>query len=215
MLLGLAAGAHAATFDVDTTVDDPALTACDEATPDDCSLRGALLAANALGESSTITLPAGTYVLGQSSACTYRLRDGRIPTSSVGPVTSEQIPLCTNGRVTIEGAGAETTVIDGDQRGRVLFVGFDGVLEVRGITIRNGIGDRSFGINPHGGGINNHGTLALTDAVVSDNSLDPAAPAAATPSTAWRAIWLATWRKHRARPTPRPGSVRRRAARSQ
>jgi hypothetical protein len=70
VLVGLAAGSHAATLDVDTTADDPAATACDGAAPDDCSLRGALVAANALAEASTINVPAGTYVLGQPSSCT-------------------------------------------------------------------------------------------------------------------------------------------------
>jgi hypothetical protein len=168
VLVGLATGSHAATFDVDTTTDDPARTACDGVTPDDCSLRGALVAANALGEASTINVPAGTYVLGQPSSCTYRLRDGRIPTNSSGPVTSAQISLCTNGHVTIQGAGADTTVIDGDQRGRVLLVGFDGVVELRGLTIRNGLSDAA---GPFGGGIDNHGTLTLIEVVVSDNSL--------------------------------------------
>jgi hypothetical protein len=170
VLVGLAAGSHAATLDVDTTADDPAATACDGAAPDDCSLRGALVAANALAEASTINVPAGTYVLGQPSSCTYRLRDFRIPTNSSGPVTSEQIPLCTNGHVTIQGAGADATVIDGDQRGRVLLVGFDGVVELRGLTVRNGLSDAA---GAFGGGIDNHGTLTLTEVVVRDNSLYP------------------------------------------
>jgi hypothetical protein len=168
VLIGLAAGSHAATFDVDTTIDDPARTACDGATPDDCSLRGALVAANALAEASTVNVPAGTYVLDQPSSCTYRVRDGRIPTNSFGPLTSTQVSLCTNAHVTIHGAGAEATVIDGDQRGRVLFVGFDGVVELRGLTIRNGLSDAN---GPFGGGIDNHGTLTLTEVVVRDNSL--------------------------------------------
>lgn len=56
--------AYAATFDVDTTTDDPALQAC-TAAPNDCSLRGAIIAANANGVPDTINLdPAlGTYAL--------------------------------------------------------------------------------------------------------------------------------------------------------
>lgn len=171
VLVGLAVASHAATFDVDTTADDPAATACDGAVPDDCSLRGALVAANALGEATTINVPAGTYVLGQPSSCTYRLRDFRIPTNSSGPVTTAQVSLCTNAHVTIQGAGAEATVIDGDQQGRVFFVGFDGVVELRGLTIRNGLSNAG---GPFGGGIDNHGSLTLTQVVVRDNSLDPA-----------------------------------------
>jgi hypothetical protein len=179
VLLTTFGGAHAASFTVDTTADDPALAACDDATADDCSLRGALVAANGLDEPSTIDVPAGTYVLSASSSCTYRLRDFRIPTLGAGPLTTSQIPLCASGHVSIQGAGAELTVIDADQRGRVLFVGMDGVVELRDLTLRNGLGDRSFGINPNGGGINNHGTLTLVDVVVRDNSLDPGATGAA------------------------------------
>ncbi len=34
---------HGAILNVDTTTDDATLTACDDATPNDCSLRGAIL----------------------------------------------------------------------------------------------------------------------------------------------------------------------------
>ncbi|MEM7531376.1 MAG: SdrD B-like domain-containing protein [Chloroflexota bacterium] len=53
---------YAATFDVDTTIDDAALTACTAADAD-CSLRGAIIAANADTDADTINLPAGLYVL--------------------------------------------------------------------------------------------------------------------------------------------------------
>src|SRR5262245_60429597 len=60
---------HAATFTVDTTTDDPALTSCDDATPNDCSLRGAITAANALAEAGTVIVPSGTYELTQIGTC--------------------------------------------------------------------------------------------------------------------------------------------------
>jgi hypothetical protein len=46
LLLALSCSVEAATFVVDTTTDDPVLIACDETTPADCSLRGAILKAN-------------------------------------------------------------------------------------------------------------------------------------------------------------------------
>jgi hypothetical protein len=171
----MATHGRAATFNVDTILDDPARTACDDATPDDCSLRGAILAANGLAEPTTINLPAGVYALSQSSSCTFRVRDFRIPTVVGGPYTSSQVPLCITRSVTIHGAGADTTLIEGDQLSRVLFVSPDGIVELDGVTIRNGRGDRSFGFNPDGGGIMNHGTLTLVDAVVRDNTLDSSA----------------------------------------
>lgn len=156
--------AQAATFNVDHTGDD--LTQmCNDATPNDCSLRGAILAANALSEASTINVPAGTYVLSQSSTCMYRTR-----TSGSFIFTSSQIPLCLNKQITIQGAGAASTIIDGDQRGRVLFVSADAVAEVREVTLTNGLGVVSFASNEGGAGIKNHGALTLTDTVVSSNT---------------------------------------------
>jgi hypothetical protein len=45
--LALSTAAAAATFRVDRTDDEPAVTACEDAEPNDCSLRGATLRANA------------------------------------------------------------------------------------------------------------------------------------------------------------------------
>lgn len=71
--LSVAASVHAAIFTVDRTDDTAAATACDDAAHNDCSLRGAILAANArpTSEASTVGVPAGTYVLSQFSSCTY------------------------------------------------------------------------------------------------------------------------------------------------
>src|SRR5262245_27171831 len=93
LLLALPASLEAATFTVDTTVDDPALKACDDATPNDCSLRGAIIAANALAEVSTINVPAGTYELTQIGNCTRKLPDGATQPLSL-------VPLCLTGQVT-------------------------------------------------------------------------------------------------------------------
>src|SRR5262249_17065111 len=99
---------QAAIFNVDHVGDDT-VQACDDATPDDCSLRGAILAANALPDASTINVPAGTYVFGQiNSPCTYTRQD-HLPAT-----TSSQIPLCVSGRLTLQGSGADTTIIDGN-----------------------------------------------------------------------------------------------------
>lgn len=63
-----AVSARAAVVNVDTTTDDASLMTCDDATSSDCSLRGAIVKANGLAEASTIIVPAGTYVLTQSSS---------------------------------------------------------------------------------------------------------------------------------------------------
>src|SRR5215471_16064259 len=97
--------AQAATFMVDTTTDDAGASACDDATPNDCSLRGAILAANGRpsSETSTINVPAGTYVLSQMSSCTFSIRLD--PTTFF---TDSQLPLCLSRRTIIQGAGAAT-----------------------------------------------------------------------------------------------------------
>src|SRR5512135_954530 len=78
LALGLAvasASAIAAVFNVDTTLDDQALAGCDDATPNDCSLRGAIVKANGLSEAVTINVPAGRYVLSQATPCFFRGND--------------------------------------------------------------------------------------------------------------------------------------------
>jgi hypothetical protein len=138
-----------------------------------CTLRAAIEEANATSAASVIDVPAGTYKFAQTSACTYSVQ----PQPNVF-WTSTQGSLCLSSNVTIQGAGADTTIIDADQRTRVLFVSAHAVAELRGVTIANGVGDRSFG-NLHdipsraGGGIMNDGTLTLTESVVRNNSVLP------------------------------------------
>jgi hypothetical protein len=166
----VATTAGAAELQVDRTDDAPAASACDAAAPNDCSLRGAVAAANALAEASTIRLPAGTYVLSATSSCTFR-----VVTSSPGTFTSSQIALCLSKQITIDGAGAAITVIDANQTGRALFVSADAVAELRGVTLRNGNGGPAFFASNGGGGIQSHGTLTLTESVVRDNTLPTSA----------------------------------------
>lgn len=154
---------------------DTGRTAPPTSTTPECTLRAAIQEASARppDEASTINVPAGAYVLSQESTCTYKSQ------GNPNFFTSSQVLLCVGkNNVTIQGAGAATTVIDGDQRGRVLFVGASAVVEIRGVTITNGLGDRSLGdlslvAIPNGGGINNHGTLTLTESVVSHNTMPP------------------------------------------
>jgi hypothetical protein len=59
-LLVAASLGRATTFTVDRTDDVAAASACQDATPNDCSLRGAIRAANMTSGADTIMLPAGT-----------------------------------------------------------------------------------------------------------------------------------------------------------
>jgi CSLREA domain-containing protein len=144
LVLGLAtaapAAAGAAAFTVDTTADayddvpgDGGCATADAA----CSLRAALDEAAALAEPTTVTLPAGTYV-----------------------VTEDALP--TVGDVTLTGAGAATTTIDGnDFQGLLRFD--HGTNAVTGVTVRRaGLGLP--GIRQDGG------TLAVSAVIVSENT---------------------------------------------
>src|SRR4029079_2411594 len=61
LLLGSVAFGRVVT--VDTIVDDAALTGCDDDTENDCSLRGALVAAAGAAEHYDVRVPSGTYKL--------------------------------------------------------------------------------------------------------------------------------------------------------
>ncbi len=65
ILVGVAAPAGAATFDVDKLTDDAGGGAC-TAAPGDCSLRSAYVKANVAGDADTISLGPGTHLLASS-----------------------------------------------------------------------------------------------------------------------------------------------------
>lgn len=156
--------ARAAVFNVDTTLDDAGLVRCDDATPNDCSLRGAIIRANGLSEPVTVNVPSGTYVLAQSTPCLF----GR------GALFGT-LALCPTGTLTLIGNGANATIIDANQPpggigaiAPAMFVATTATVTIRGITMRKG----NFSVGSligHGGGINNAGTLVLEDSAVTDN----------------------------------------------
>ena len=138
--------AAAVTFTVTTTADTNDGT-CDA----DCSLREAIVAANAAAGAVTIDLPAGTYTLtiagsGEDAAATGDL-----------DVTDD---------LTVSGAGAAATIIDGNDLDRVFHV-VGGTVGISGVTIQNGL-ESIVG----GGGIFNAaaGILTVTSTTVADNT---------------------------------------------
>ena len=128
---------RAASFTV-TRTDDTERGACN---PGDCSLREAIEAANALApETSTITLPAGTY----------------------GLTIAQRLSMSAD--ITITGAGSAATIVDGNQLVGVFdIIGTD---EIDGITVRNGLDASGVG----GGGIHNGGTFTGTDLALDGNT---------------------------------------------
>jgi hypothetical protein len=150
--------ARAATFRVDRNDDVAVASACADAVPGDCSLRGAILAANALGEPSTIEVPAGTYSLTEPNSCTH-------VTTQFGTLFyPSTTALCVTKPMTIAGAGAATTTIDAGGLAPAFLVGAGASpAALESLTVRNG----SFG---SGGGLNNAGDLTIADCVLRDNT---------------------------------------------
>jgi CSLREA domain-containing protein len=170
--------AQAATFNVNKTADTADGT-CDA----DCSLREAILAANAAAGADTITLPAGTYTL---------------TIAGVDEDASATGDLDITDDLTINGAGAGTTIIQACDSSGGPCVGIDRVIHIptstvglSGVTIRNGnvtsSGGGIFGSTgssltltnstvtgntafDHGGGILIDGALTLTGSTVSNNT---------------------------------------------
>ncbi len=141
---------------VDTTADNPTLTACTLAI-NDCSLRGAITYANAatIGSEIQITIPAGTYNLTETGAGDNVNLTGDLDV--------------TRNIVTLTGSGQDQTILDGQASDRVID-NLGGTLTVENLTIRGGsvvTGENG------GGGIINHGgrTMLVYSVHVLNNSV--------------------------------------------
>lgn len=140
--------AQAASITVTTTVDELK-------TNGNCSLREAIRAANldtrvdacpAGSGSDTISLPAGTFTLAIAGADEDNTLRGDLDIRS---------------NLTIVGAGASKTILDGNRLDRLVDV-HTGTVVIQGVTIQNGrAGD--------GGGVRNAGTLTLDSDTVRRN----------------------------------------------
>ena len=142
--------AQAMTFTVDSTTDateaNPGDGICDDGTGA-CTLRAAIQEANAFGGADTITLPAGTYMLSIV---------GRDDTAAAGDLDITE-------DLTLSGAGAGATTIDADGIDRVFQVLSGATVVITDVTITGGS-------SASGGGINNQGTLTMTNSTISGNS---------------------------------------------
>jgi CSLREA domain-containing protein len=127
-----------------------------------CSLRAAILEANALPGADTVTLPAGTYKITQAIVF-FPGDTGQLLEFEIGDDLS------------IVGAGSGVTLVDGScdtldpytAGARVFHVTPTAVVSISDVTVRNGCSVA------RGGGIYNEGTLTLTDSVVRDNKTQP------------------------------------------
>ena len=134
---------------------DPGDGYCDDGAGN-CTLRAAIIEANALPGADTIVLPEGTYLL-------------TIEGSGEGGSFSGDLNI--NSNVTILGAGSGKTIIDGNKGtasdpDRVFHVSDDGSLAMSDVTIQNG------SANDGGGLYNDRGVVTLERVVVASNSGD-------------------------------------------
>jgi CSLREA domain-containing protein len=149
--IGLRPVAAAENFVVNSNVDmvdaNPGDGLCETDITGDCTLRAAIQESNALAGADTISIPAGTYTLA---------------ITGTGEDASATGDLDISGSLEIVGAGATTTIIDGDDLDRVFHLASESSLTARGITIRNGNLDS-------GAGILVQGTFTLEDSMIADN----------------------------------------------
>ncbi|MBN1993645.1 MAG: hypothetical protein JW953_13170, partial [Anaerolineae bacterium] len=146
--------AHAATYVVDRFDDNAGATACTAAL-NDCSLRGAISAANNNPGADTITLPAGTYTLSGSGDDTNGQGDLDIFANPGG------------GNLTINGAGASVTIINGPTgNDRIFHIQAPGdTVNISGVTIQNG------NAPGYGGGIAiSNGALNIANSTIYSNT---------------------------------------------
>jgi CSLREA domain-containing protein len=170
-----------AAFTVNDTADSVDATPGDGVCADSlgrCTLRAAIMEANALAGPDTINLPAGTYTLTRGPNDDEESFDGA--REDIGDLD------VLNGDLTIVGAGAATTIVDGGNIDRIFEVNdFAGPgvalnLSISGVTLRNGdakVG--TFGTFSSGGAIQFDGfdiaggpsskTLTLTDCKITNN----------------------------------------------
>lgn len=146
-----AASTWAFTIYTVSRADDPVPDSC---LPGDCSLREAIRAANAVPGADLIVLPAGTYMLSLP------------PTKT--DVDGANGDLNITDSLTIQGAGATNTLIDGNQLDAVLLIAPGINVTLNAVTIQNGL-------SSFGGAIYSSGDLTLNNAAVR-NSTSPSTP---------------------------------------
>jgi CSLREA domain-containing protein len=154
LLCAGADSAQAAVFNVNGTADtvdaNPGDAVCADASGN-CTLRAAVMEANALAGADVINLPAGTYTLA-------------IPGGGENAAATGDLDI--TGTLTIQGAGVASTVVDGGGLDRVFEARVGSTVQIDGLTIRGGNAGTD-----HGGGLYNFaGTVTLSGVVVHGNT---------------------------------------------
>ncbi|MFN8516444.1 MAG: S-layer homology domain-containing protein [Thermomicrobiales bacterium] len=157
-----------------TRFDDPEPNGCQV---DDCSLREAVIKANAANiagsaVTSTILLQIGTYHLTREIVS----NDGPLytyDTPGTGDLDFISNATHTTSKTEIFGQGAANTIIDAHFIDRAIDIGLYATVSINGLSIRNGDAHYSNILggetHTHGGAIHVHGTLFMNQATVSDS----------------------------------------------
>src|SRR5512132_2100312 len=184
ILMAVPQSAAAATFNVNTTSDTVDVTPGNGVCADSlgaCSLRAAVMEANASAGADTISIPAGTYTLTRAPFDDEFNFDGA--REDIGDLD------ILNGDLTIVGAGAASTIIDGGNIDRVFDInsgytfspGTPGNVRIESVTLRHGNSPTdSFGFFHSGGAIQFDGldwntfslaniTLTVVNCAITDN----------------------------------------------
>jgi CSLREA domain-containing protein len=138
---------------------------------EECTLRAAIQESNASSGFHQITVPSGTFFLTQPTSCSAT----RAGQSQV--LTDTFVALCITGQMTIQGAGASSTIIDAGHNDRVAVVGGNAIVEIEEVTLQNGKWNHLGYFGNAGGAIINQGNLTVSQSVLSGN-ISPASAGA-------------------------------------
>lgn len=118
-----------------------------------CTLRAAIDEVNAGSATTSISLPAGQYRLTLGQLAIFK-------------------------EAHIAGAGADRTIIDGNQTTRVFDIASGAWADISGVMIQNGLAGASVVVpsHTHGGAIHNHGLLTLRNSAISGSVANSSQP---------------------------------------
>jgi CSLREA domain-containing protein len=143
---------QAQSFAVNTTADtidaDPGDGTCADSSGN-CSLRAAVMEANALGSPTIINIPAGTYTLTRTSSIDEQGGD-----------------LDLKSDITLRGADQATTILDGNNATGLVEVFSDKRVSMENLTIQKAPGRVGFSTVA---ALRNEGTLSLSGVTIRDN----------------------------------------------
>ena len=153
------------TFIVDSVldqIDDDTSDGVCHSAANHCTLRAAIMQANHLTVPgvTTIVVPTGTYTLTRPVSGANGEDNGDLNLTA---------PLSPNQSISINGAGAASTIIDANRIDGAIGIALGRTANIDGVTIRNGYRQVS---NYNGGGIHNQGALTIIDCVIEGNQGD-------------------------------------------